>query len=77
METICIHGQESINVDNVKFRKMLLIFNAVNEGWCVKKKNDSYVFTKKHENKEEFFLDSYLSSFLKTNIDSDIHRLLG
>jgi predicted transposase YbfD/YdcC len=60
---------EKITVDAIKFQKMLLIYNCVEEGWNVKKKHDSYVFSKPHENKKEVFENSYLLSFMKTNLN--------
>lgn len=35
----------------------------------VLKKDNSYIFTKKHENKKEIIEDSYLLKFMKTNLD--------
>lgn len=63
-----------IQMDNIKFQKMLFLFNALNEGWTIKKRNESYIFTKNHEGKREIFLDTYLMSFLKKNFD--INKLL-
>lgn len=63
-----------IKIDNIKFQKMLFLFNALNEGWSIKKRKESYIFTKNHENKREVFLDSYLVSFMKNNFD--INKLL-
>ena len=60
---------EKIKVDAIKFQKMLILFNAIEQGWSVKKKNESYVFTKHHENKKEVLDDSYLIKFMKTNLD--------
>ena len=60
---------DNIEVDRIKFQKMLLIFNALNEGWTIKKRNDSYIFVKSHEGKKEVLLDSYLNKFIKTNLD--------
>jgi hypothetical protein len=60
---------DKIEVDRIKFQKMLLIFNALNEGWSIKKRNDSYIFVKSHEGKKEILLDSYLTKFMKTNLD--------
>lgn len=60
---------EKLEVDHIKFQKMLLIFNALNEGWTIKKRNDSYIFVKTHEGKKEVLLDSYLTKFMKTNLD--------
>ena len=57
------------NIDRMKFQKMVLLFNSLEEGWTIKKKADSYIFTKKHEGKKEVFEDSYLLIFMKTNLD--------
>ena len=60
---------ENIKVDVIKFQKMLLLFNSIEQGWSVKKRNDSYVFTKNHEGKKEVLEESYLMKFMKTNLD--------
>ena len=59
----------SVTIENIKFQKMLFLHNALNEGWTIKKRKESYIFTKSHEGKKEVFLDSYLVSFMKRNID--------
>jgi hypothetical protein len=59
----------NFKVDAIKFQKMLLLYNTIDQGWSVKKRNDSYVFTKNHENKKEILDDSYLMKFMKTNLD--------
>jgi hypothetical protein len=51
-----------------QFRKMNFICNAIEKGWEVKKRDDKYVFTKKHEGKREVYLDSYLQQFLESNM---------
>ena len=56
-------------LDAIKFQKMLLLYNTIEQGWSVKKRNDSYVFTKNHENKKEIIDNSYLLKFMKTNLD--------
>ena len=60
---------ENIKVDAIKFQKMLLLYNSIEQGWNVKKKNESYVFTKPHENKKEILENSYLLSFMKSTLD--------
>jgi hypothetical protein len=62
--------ENHIKMENIQFQKMVFLFNALNEGWSIQKRKDSYIFTKKHEGKKEVFLDSYLMSFLKNNFDS-------
>jgi hypothetical protein len=59
----------NVKIDVIKFQKMLLLFNSIEQGWSVKKRNDSYVFTKNHEGKKEVLEDTYLLKFMKTNLD--------
>ena len=73
-ENINIENKE-IQVTNIKFQKMLLIYNALEEGWTVHKKKSAYIFCKKHEGKKEILLDSYLTQFMKSNFD--INKLLS
>jgi hypothetical protein len=56
-------------VDVIKFQKMILLYNAIEQGWSVKKRNEAYVFIKQHENKKEVMEDTYLTKFMKTNLD--------
>ena len=60
---------ENVKIDSIQFQKMMLLYNAIEHGWSVKKRNDSYVFTKNHEGKKEVLEDSYLTKFMKTNLD--------
>ena len=59
----------NFKVDAIKFQKMLLLYNTIEQGWSVKKRQSSYIFTKNHENKKEILDDSYLLKFMKTNLD--------
>lgn len=61
--------ENNFKIDVVKFQKMILLYNSIEQGWSVKKNNESYVFSKKHENKKEVLEDSYLLKFMKTNLD--------
>ena len=58
-----------LKIDGIKLQKMLILFNAIEDGWSIKKKQEWYVFTKKHEGKREILPDSYLLTFMKTNLD--------
>jgi hypothetical protein len=62
-------NHDNYKIDIVKFQKMMMVFNAIEQGWSVKKRDDTYIFTKNHENKKEVFADSYLMKFMKTNLD--------
>lgn len=54
-------------MDSITLQKMIFIYNSINKGWKVHKRNNSYVFSKKHENKKEVFLDDYLKKFILDN----------
>ncbi len=58
-----------IKLDNYTLQKMIFINNALESGWSIKKVDEKYIFSKRHENKREVYLDSYLETFLKTNIN--------
>jgi len=53
-----------------QFQKMIFITNALDQGWSVKKSQDSYIFTKKHENRREIFQENYLENFILQNASS-------
>ncbi len=54
-------------MDSITLQKMIFIYNSINKGWKVHKRNNSYVFSKKHENRKEVFLDDYLKKFILEN----------
>jgi hypothetical protein len=66
---------KKIKIDIIIFKKMNLIYNALEDGWSIKKKENSYIFTKKHENKKEILEDAYLLNFMKSNLD--INKILN
>jgi hypothetical protein len=65
-----------IKVDKPQLQKMTFIMNALEKGWSVKKNNESYIFTKKHENRKEIFMESYLEKFIMTNMSVDSNDIL-
>ena len=67
--------QLELEVDKIKFQKMVFLYNALDNGWSIKKRNDSYIFTKNHEQKKEIFDENYLSTFMKENFN--INNLLS
>lgn len=52
------------NVSDKCIQKFVFIHNALDDGWSVKKKDNSYIFTKKHENRQEIYDNNYLENFL-------------
>lgn len=63
------NDDNNILIDGAKFKKLIFLYNALEEGWSVKKRKDSFIFTKNHEGKKEIFLETYLADFLKKNFD--------
>lgn len=54
------------------YKKMIFIYNALGNGWSVRKRQGSYIFNKKHQGKQEVFEDAYLTSFIHDNFKSDL-----
>ena len=55
--------------DTVTLQKMSFIYNAIQTGWAVKREDDKYIFSKKHEGKKDVYSENYLKSFVKNNLD--------
>ena len=49
---------------------MIFLTNTLENGWSIRKRNDNYVFRKKHEKQMEIYSDEYLVSFLKSNMNN-------
>ena len=64
-----------VEIDQIKFKKMVFLYNALDNGWSIKKKQDSYIFTKNHEGKKEIFDEGYLAIFMKDN--ANINNILS
>ena len=72
---IKIEKDKNLEIDKIKFQKMVFLFNALDSGWSIKKKKESYIFTKNHEGKKEIFDENYLAIFMKDHLD--INKLLS
>lgn len=71
-QTIEIDIPNDLKIDKPMFQKMIFIMNALEQGWSVKKTDDSYVFMKKHENRREVFQENYLENFVSSNFSTNI-----
>ena len=72
LKIVCTEEMEnySLDISSHEIQKMLFIFNALEDGWSVVKEKDSFLFKKNHEEKQEYFLKSYLKTFIETNFKS-------
>jgi hypothetical protein len=55
----------TFEISPAKFHKMMFLYNALQEGWSIKKQNQSYIFKKNHEGKREILDESYLDTFVE------------
>jgi len=67
--TISIQELSASDIETKTLQKMVFICNSIDDGWQVSKKNDTYVFTKKHEGRREVFSDNYLYEFIAKNME--------
>jgi hypothetical protein len=71
-ETLASHIPSSFSLSTKQVQVMAFLMNALERGWSVKKKNNEYIFSKKHEGKREVFQENYLESFIQSNLDMSI-----
>lgn len=69
--TLFININET-NYNEKQLKIMIFVMNALEKGWSVKKKDDDFIFTKKHENKKEVFEQTFLENFIQSNFDMNI-----
>ena len=60
------------NIKSKEYYKMKFIFNAIEQGWSVRKKDNLYIFKTKHNNKEEVFNEDYLEEFVMKNMNLNV-----
>jgi hypothetical protein len=47
---------------------MIFLMNALESGWSIRKKDNKFVFRKRHNHRKEVYSDNYLVIFLKNNL---------
>lgn len=60
--------ENNIKIDIIKYKKMMFILNAIEDGWRVKKKNNDFIFDKKHNGETKIFTEEYLEEFVRKNM---------
>jgi hypothetical protein len=58
-----------MDIDSILYKKMLLFYNAIEDGWDIKKHKETYVLRKKNEGKKEILSNDYLLRFLKEKME--------
>jgi hypothetical protein len=67
---------DNMYIDRKRFQKIIFITNAIEGGWMVKKRGNSYVFSKKHDGIGEVMSEEYLKTFVETMGNSGNIELL-
>lgn len=70
---IYINHNKNLDINYLTLQKMVFLYNALEDGWEIKKNNDKYIFVKKHEGKKEVFSDNYLRRFIEQNFNNKIN----
>jgi hypothetical protein len=65
---VCINTDK---IDYITLQKMKFLYNALEDGWSVVKKEDKYIFNKNHEGEKEIYLESYLQDFIIDNMSDN------
>jgi hypothetical protein len=65
--SILLETPDNIKINKKQYQKIIFINNALEDGWSIKKMNEKYIFTKKHENRREIFQEDYLENFIISN----------
>jgi hypothetical protein len=65
--SILLETPDNIKISKKQYQKIIFINNALDDGWSIKKMNEKYIFTKKHENRREIFQEDYLENFIIMN----------
>ena len=68
MELNITMAPTDLTIGFIELQKLYFINNAIDAGWAVKKRNEKYIFSKKHENKKEVYLETYLQKFIEENL---------
>jgi hypothetical protein len=65
--SILLETPDNTKINKKQYQKIIFINNALEDGWSIKKINEKYIFTKKHENRREIFQEDYLENFIVSN----------
>jgi hypothetical protein len=57
------NDNNQIEIDQIKFQKMVFLYNALDNGWSIKKRNNSYIFSKNMKGKKKY-LNHHICPYL-------------
>ena len=56
------------SIDYEKLQKMVFVYNALEDGWKLKKKKNGYICTKNFRGKKEVYFREPLSGFMERTL---------
>ena len=73
LKVLIDNGKMNINIEQKNdIYLMIFLMNTLENGWSIRKKDEKYVFRKKHDRHTEIYSDEYLVNFLKINMGNTI-----
>lgn len=54
-----------ISLERKDIAKYHFLFNALEDGWTIKKRDSKYIFTKRHSHEKEIYNERYLDIFIE------------
>lgn len=54
----------NINIKSKEFSKIIFIYNALEDGWTIKKLNNKYIFSKRKTKEKQIFSENFLNNFI-------------
>ncbi len=64
---ISLDALDTVKIDKKDFQRLCFINNALNDGWSVKKREQTYIFSKKIEGIKKVIAENYLDEFIVSN----------
>jgi len=55
----------NFKINNKELSKIMFIYNAIEDGWTIKKKDEQYIFTKQKSKEKHIYNDKFLENFIK------------
>ena len=61
-------------MDSCSYHKMLFLMNCLNDGWSVKKSNNTFIFFKKHKKHPKYLKSTFIQDFIESHMDIKVEK---
>ena len=62
---------KDLNLSSKEIHKIIFLYNALQDGWTIKKRDEKYIFTKHNNKDKEVYMDNFLEKFIIKNFNLD------